>query len=139
MMSTPKDTWLTASAPPQSCHQFAGTPCGRAAPQLDSTGTKLPSCSLFWPWLHTDTSCCLANTWSTAGGVLHNVSSTITAIIIEEGAHHLDLMFSHPADPPSVKAARQYELSLISAWLDAYYTQENMPLRRAQLSQSMVQ
>ena len=81
----------------------------------------------------------LAKTRSTAGGVLQNASSTVTAVIIEDGAHHLDLMFSHPADPLSVKTARQHELNQINAWLDSYYAQANMPLRHVQSSHFMVQ
>jgi hypothetical protein len=34
-----------------------------------------------------------------------------------QGAHHLDLMFSHPLDPPSVTAARQTELKHITKWI----------------------
>lgn len=35
-----------------------------------------------------------------------------------QGAHHLDLMFSHPLDPPSVTAARATELQHISGWIE---------------------
>lgn len=35
-----------------------------------------------------------------------------------QGAHHLDLMFSHPLDPPSVKAARATEEQHISRWIE---------------------
>lgn len=39
-----------------------------------------------------------------SGGVATNASSAgLHAIMIEGGGHHLDLMFSHPADPPAVK------------------------------------
>ncbi|KAJ9521980.1 hypothetical protein QJQ45_024858 [Haematococcus lacustris] len=51
------------------------------------------------------------------GGVLHNISHSLVAIIIPEGAHHIDLMFSHPLDPPSVIHARQMECSLIRQWV----------------------
>ena len=51
------------------------------------------------------------------GGVLHNLSASVTAVIIPDGAHHLDLMFSHPLDPPSVKQARAAELSAIQQWI----------------------
>jgi len=37
------------------------------------------------------------------GGFLENLSDTLVAIVIEEGAHHLDLRSSNPLDPPSGK------------------------------------
>jgi hypothetical protein len=40
-----------------------------------------------------------------------------TTLEIEQGAHHLDLMWSHEQDPSSVKAARAYELLQVSAWI----------------------
>ena len=40
------------------------------------------------------------------GGVTRSLSRTLLAVDIPEGAHHLDLMFAHPADPESVKSAR---------------------------------
>ena len=43
------------------------------------------------------------------GGILANLSDTLVAVIIPHGAHHLDLMFSNPADPPDVLAARATE------------------------------
>ena len=52
-----------------------------------------------------------------AGGVLRSLSPTLEAIDIEHGAHHLDLFFSNPADPPSVKAARASELAAIKRWI----------------------
>ena len=47
------------------------------------------------------------------------------AVIIPEGAHHLDLMFSHPDDPPSVTNARQMELKAIASWI-----KQNQPMRK---------
>jgi len=54
--------------------------------------------------------------WS-GGGLLKSVSSSIIAILIDQGAHHLDLRSSNPADPPSVIAARETEKSYISKWI----------------------
>lgn len=51
------------------------------------------------------------------GGVLKSISDTLVAVVIPEGAHHLDLMFSHPLDPPSVLAARSTQLSNIRRWI----------------------
>ena len=54
--------------------------------------------------------------WS-AAGVTSNVSSSVLAVVIEGGAHHLDLFFSNPEDPPSVLAARALEIANIEKWL----------------------
>merc|ERR1711957_191490 len=54
-----------------------------------------------------------------AGGVLHNVSSSVRAIIIENGAHHIDLMFSDPVDAgfPDIVAAREFEREAMREWV----------------------
>jgi len=54
--------------------------------------------------------------WS-GGGVLQNLSDTLIAIIIENGAHHLDLRAANPNDVPSVIAARQLEVQWIKTWI----------------------
>ena len=41
------------------------------------------------------------------------------SVLIAEGAHHLDLMFSNPHDPQCVKDARAMELSAIHGWVEA--------------------
>lgn len=51
------------------------------------------------------------------GGVLVNISDTVTAYIIEGSAHHLDLRSPNPLDPPSVTAAREYEATQIGKWI----------------------
>ena len=54
--------------------------------------------------------------WS-AGGV-HNASGDgKQSVLIDLGAHHLDLMFAHPDDPPCVLAAREAEIGAIREWL----------------------
>lgn len=54
-----------------------------------------------------------------SGGVLKNVSSTVLALIIPEGGHHLDLFFSTPEDPPSVLEVRRQQVANIRAWVSA--------------------
>eukprot|EP00929_Paragymnodinium_shiwhaense_P097642 TRINITY_DN59276_c0_g2_i1.p1 TRINITY_DN59276_c0_g2~~TRINITY_DN59276_c0_g2_i1.p1 ORF type:complete len:531 (+),score=85.61 TRINITY_DN59276_c0_g2_i1:183-1775(+) len=58
----------------------------------------------------------LYDPWSSAG-VLKNVSESAPAVIIPEGAHHLDLMFSDSRDPDSLRAARKFEVDMIRKWL----------------------
>lgn len=58
----------------------------------------------------------LLDPWS-SGGVLYNVSSSTVAVIIPEGAHHLDLRESNPADPVSVRTARKFHCKFIRLWL----------------------
>jgi len=52
-----------------------------------------------------------------SGGVLTNLSSTLVAVEVPQGAHHLDLMFSNPEDPAPVRAAREAEEALLREWL----------------------
>jgi lysosomal Pro-X carboxypeptidase len=51
------------------------------------------------------------------GGVLTSPSPSVVALLINNSAHHLDLMFSNPLDPDSVKQARQIELQNIQKWI----------------------
>ena len=37
-----------------------------------------------------------------------------------QGAHHVDLMFSHPDDTPDIVEARLVELAAIRSWIVAY-------------------
>ncbi len=46
-----------------------------------------------------------------------NLSSSLLSILIPNGAHHVDLMFSHPADPPDIVQARAFELDQIARWI----------------------
>jgi len=52
------------------------------------------------------------------GGPLTDLSDSLVAIIISEGAHHLDLRASDPLDPQSVKNARYAEILEIMKWID---------------------
>jgi len=58
----------------------------------------------------------LLDPWS-AGGVTTNVSESLEAFVIPNGAHHLDLMFSNPSDPADVVQARERELAAIKRWI----------------------
>jgi len=60
----------------------------------------------------------LYDPWS-SGGVLRDVSESAVAVVIPEGAHHLDLFFSDPEDPESVKQARRTELAHVAKWISA--------------------
>ena len=57
--------------------------------------------------------------WS-AGGVLTSLSDSLVAVLIEDGAHHLDLRTPQPDDPDSVVAAREVEKMHIQKWIDGY-------------------
>lgn len=52
-----------------------------------------------------------------SGGVLQNISESLIALIIPEGAHHLDLFFSTPQDPPSVTAVRRSQVHYMKIWI----------------------
>ncbi|XP_055940076.1 dipeptidyl peptidase 2-like [Argiope bruennichi] len=55
------------------------------------------------------------------GGILKNISDSLVAVIVDGGAHHLDLREDNPNDPPSVRTARDFELANIGKWLQSYY------------------
>merc|ERR1712080_637334 len=57
----------------------------------------------------------LLDPWS-SGGVLRPVGDC-AAVIIPEGAHHLDLRAANPLDPVSVRDARKTERKFISKWI----------------------
>lgn len=61
----------------------------------------------------------LLDPWS-AGGVLHNISRSVLAIIIPDGAHHLDLRGSHKSDPTSVIQTRNFHRQNILNWIRNY-------------------
>ncbi|RLN67937.1 hypothetical protein BBP00_00001343 [Phytophthora kernoviae] len=62
----------------------------------------------------------LLDPWSSAG-VLHTPKNAkVTIVEIAEGAHHLDLFFSHPKDPAAVIAARKTEIKMIHKWIDEF-------------------
>lgn len=41
--------------------------------------------------------------------------------MMEQAAHHLDLFFRHPLDPPDVVEARKVEMATIEGWVDRAY------------------
>ncbi|XP_056275277.1 dipeptidyl peptidase 2 [Pseudoliparis swirei] len=51
------------------------------------------------------------------GGVRRSLSSSLVALNISGGAHHLDLRGSNEADPESVIRARRTEAELIAQWV----------------------
>jgi dipeptidyl-peptidase-2 len=52
------------------------------------------------------------------GGVLESLSDSLVAVIIKDGAHHLDLRASNKDDPQSVITARKQEVALLHQWID---------------------
>ncbi|GIX78186.1 dipeptidyl peptidase 2 [Caerostris extrusa] len=59
---------------------------------------------------------------SSSNIIQKNISDSLVAVIIDGGAHHLDLREDNPDDPPSVRDARDFELRNINKWLEEYYT-----------------
>lgn len=48
---------------------------------------------------------------------MQSISESLVAIVIADGAHHVDLRSSHPDDPISVQMARKKEKAIIAHWL----------------------
>lgn len=70
----------------------------------------------------------LLDPWS-AGGVTKNISDSLVAVIIEEGAHHLDLRHKNPLDPPSVVRARNTEKFYMTKWIKEFNEKKKKKLR----------
>ena len=58
----------------------------------------------------------LLDPWHTSG-FLESLSPSLPAVVIPEGAHHLDLRASNPEDPQSVIDARLQEVAYFKQWL----------------------
>jgi hypothetical protein len=58
----------------------------------------------------------LLDPWSSAG-VLNSTHPSVIIAVIPDGAHHLDLFFSNPMDPPSVIAARAVQIAAMREWV----------------------
>ncbi|XP_055851394.1 lysosomal Pro-X carboxypeptidase-like isoform X2 [Episyrphus balteatus] len=58
----------------------------------------------------------LLDPWS-AAGVLRTPNDESIVINIPEGAHHIDLRYSNPLDPPSVTQAREVEELYLKKWI----------------------
>ncbi|XP_047127027.1 lysosomal Pro-X carboxypeptidase isoform X1 [Hydra vulgaris] len=57
-------------------------------------------------------------------GVLKSQSPTIKVVMIDDGAHHLDLRKSNSLDPQSVIDARNIHKSNIHSWINEYHMQK---------------
>eukprot|EP00668_Euglena_longa_P040617 GGOE01053483.1.p1 GENE.GGOE01053483.1~~GGOE01053483.1.p1 ORF type:complete len:117 (-),score=15.80 GGOE01053483.1:110-460(-) len=57
--------------------------------------------------------------WS-AGCVRDNLSASVVALFVPQGAHHLDLMFSTPQDPPGLGDVRRAELEHVDQWISSW-------------------
>lgn len=52
-----------------------------------------------------------------SGGVTKSLSDTLLAILIPDGAHHLDLRFNNEYDPQSVLLTRELEVKYFKQWI----------------------
>uniref|UniRef100_F1MAU4 Lysosomal Pro-X carboxypeptidase n=1 Tax=Bos taurus TaxID=9913 RepID=F1MAU4_BOVIN len=58
--------------------------------------------------------------WS-GGGVTKDITDTLLAIVIPNGAHHLDLRASNALDPVSVQLTRSLEVKYMKQWISDFY------------------
>jgi len=59
------------------------------------------------------------------GGFLSSLSDSLIAVILVDGAHHLDLRYPSSEDPPSVTQAREKEQQIISSWVAKKQTSQS--------------
>jgi hypothetical protein len=55
--------------------------------------------------------------WQVEVSDMQNVSGSISAVVIPEGAHHLDLFFANREDPESVRSARHVQQAKMQEWI----------------------
>ncbi|PNH10179.1 Dipeptidyl peptidase 2 [Tetrabaena socialis] len=106
-----REAWGVVPRPEWSATTYGGTDYRYASNIVFSNG-------LYDPW--------------SAFGVLSNASDSVVAVIIPEGAHHLDLMFSHPADPGCVRAARATEMRHVRRWVQEHEEKRQQQQQREQ-------
>ncbi|XP_073937888.1 lysosomal Pro-X carboxypeptidase isoform X2 [Castor canadensis] len=58
--------------------------------------------------------------WS-GGGVTKDISDTLVAVIIPQGAHHLDLRANNAYDPKALLLARSLEVKYMKQWIRDFY------------------
>lgn len=61
----------------------------------------------------------LLDPWS-AFGVMSNVTDSVSAVLIPDGAHHSDLMYSRPEDSAELTAARVTIMHHVRHWVEQH-------------------
>ena len=51
---------------------------------------------------------------------METISDSLVAVVIPNGAHHLDLRAATPQDPPELRKVRQMEQSYLSKWIKEF-------------------
>jgi lysosomal Pro-X carboxypeptidase len=77
----------------------------------------------------------LLDPWS-GGGVLEDISSSIVALVVPEGAHHLDLRAATESDPNWLVQQRAMEIRYISKWLAEVYRDKKQTTKVSKVSNS---
>ncbi|XP_026319877.1 lysosomal Pro-X carboxypeptidase [Hyposmocoma kahamanoa] len=102
----------------KTCHDKYGVYPRPNAAKIEYGGDKIQSASnivfsngLLDPWA--------------GGGILNSISESVVAVVIVDGAHHLDLMASNPVDPPTVREARNIHKQNIRKWIRNFRDSKN--------------
>jgi len=92
--------------------------------RIGSSSNIIFSNGLLDPWSSAGVYSVLSDaTFATFNGTtVQNITSdgSIKSVILDLGAHHLDLMFSSPHDPPCANEARRIEDEHIGSWIDQW-------------------
>ncbi|EFN56756.1 hypothetical protein CHLNCDRAFT_144218 [Chlorella variabilis] len=65
----------------------------------------------------------LLDPWGSAG-YLEGLAPSLPAVVLPQGAHHVDLMFADPADPPQFAEARDEIMGHVRTWIDDWVEQQ---------------
>ncbi|XP_009383556.2 uncharacterized protein LOC103971287 [Musa acuminata AAA Group] len=67
----------------------------------------------------------LRDPWS-GGGVLKSLNPSLKAMVVPQGAHHVDLRYSTKEDPMWLQNVRRKEINIIAGWTNQFYADSKL-------------
>ncbi|THU55692.1 hypothetical protein C4D60_Mb11t09250 [Musa balbisiana] len=58
--------------------------------------------------------------------VLKSVNPSLKAMVVPQGAHHVDLRYSTKEDPMWLQNVRRKEINIIAGWINQFYADSKL-------------